>query len=112
MSKDEGGRLPKHTKSSGNVFADLRLPSSPEDMLKVEMARAIGKTIERRGLTQVQAAKMLGTDQAKVSAIVRGRLKDFAVDRLFNYLVALGHDVDIRISQRLRRAEGKIRVTA
>ena len=100
------------TESSGNVFVDLGLPSSPEDMLKVHIARAIGKTIERRKLTQVQAAKLLGTDQAKISAIVRGRLKDFAVDRLFNYLVALGHDIDINISTRLRRSEGKIRVTA
>jgi predicted XRE-type DNA-binding protein len=112
MSKDRDKKLPQHTKSSGNVFADLALPASAEDMLKVEVARAIGKTIERRGLTQVEAAKRLGTDQAKISAIVRGRLKDFAVDRLFNYLVALGHDVDIHISQRLRRTEGKIRVSA
>lgn len=112
MSKDPDKALPKHTKSSGNVFADLGLPSSAEDMLKVEIAQAIGKTIERRGLTQVEAAKKLGTDQAKISAIVRGRLKDFALDRLFSYLVALGHDVDIRISQRARRTEGRIRVTA
>lgn len=112
MKKAREKKLPEHTRSSGNVFADLGLPSSPEDILKVEIARAIGKTIERLGMTQVEAARKLGTDQAKVSAIVRGRLQQFAVDRLFNYLVALGHDVDIRISQRLRRDEGIIRVSA
>ena len=112
MNKGRDKSLPEHSESSGNVFADLGLPSSPEDMLKVEIARAISKTIERCGMTQVEAAYRLGTDQAKVSAIVRGRLKSFAVDRLFNYLVALGHDVDIHISHRLRRHEGKIRVTA
>ena len=112
MNKGQDRGLPEHTRSSGNIVADLGLPSSPEDMLKVEIARAIGKTIERCGMTQVAAASKLGTDQAKVSAIVRGRLKDFTVDRLFNYLVALGHDVDIRISHRTRRSEGKIRVSA
>lgn len=111
MKKDRDRGLPEHTRSSGNVFADLNLPSSPEDILKSEIARAIGKTIERRGLTQVEAAHRLGTDQAKISAIVRGRLKIFTIDRLFNYLVALGHDVDIHISHRLRQDEGKIRVT-
>jgi predicted XRE-type DNA-binding protein len=98
--------------SCGNVFADLNLPHSEEDMLKVQIAFFISKTIEARGLTQVAAAKKLGTDQAKVSAIVRGRLKDFKIDRLFNYLVALGHDVDIHISQRARRDHGRIRITA
>jgi predicted XRE-type DNA-binding protein len=112
MTKTRDKKTPEHTVGSGNVFADLNLPSSPDDMLKVEIARAIGKSIDRLGLTQVQAAKKLGTDQAKISEIVRGRLKGFAVDRLLNYLVALGHDVDIRISQKARRDEGKIRVSA
>jgi predicted XRE-type DNA-binding protein len=75
-------------------------------------AWAIGKTIERRGLTQLLAAEILGTDQAKVSAIVRGRLKDFGVDRLMNYLVALGHDVHVQISERIHKGPGKIRVSA
>jgi predicted XRE-type DNA-binding protein len=112
MNSDRDKGRQTFTESKGNVFADLGLPASPEDMLKVQIARLIGKTIERRELTQVEAAKRLGTDQAKISAIVRGRLRDFTVDRLFNYLVALGHDVDIHVSQHLRRNEGKIRVTS
>jgi predicted XRE-type DNA-binding protein len=101
-----------HTKSSGNVFADLGLPHSEEDMLKVDIARAIAAAIERRKLTQVEAASILKTDQAKVSAIIRGRLKDFSAIRLFNFLTALGHDIEINISRRTRRQseQGTIRV--
>lgn len=97
---------------SDNVFSDLGLPSTERDMLKVQIARAITNTLQRRGLTQVAAAKVIGADQAKISALCRGRLKGFGVERLFGYLVMLGRDVDIRISRRHRNRPGKIRVTA
>jgi predicted XRE-type DNA-binding protein len=100
------------TDSSGNIFADLKLPSSDEDILKVKIAHAISVTIERRGLTQVEAASILRTDQAKVSAIVRGRLKDFSTERLFNFLTALGFDVDVNITPRAKETPGRIRVFA
>ena len=56
--------------SSGNVFDDLNFPSSPDVMLKVEVLRAIAERIRRRKLTQVQAAEIIGTDQAKVSNLL------------------------------------------
>ena len=84
MNADRESGKPTVTDSSGNVFADLNLPSTEEDMLKVQIARAISNTIEKRGLTQSDAAAKLGTDQAKISAITRGRLKEFKIDRLFN----------------------------
>lgn len=98
--------------SSGNIFADLNLPSSDEDILKVKIAHAIAVTIQKRRLTQVEAASILGTDQARVSAIARGRLKEFSTERLFNFLTALGFDVDVNISPRAKLAHGRIRVHA
>jgi len=53
-------------RSSGNVFADLGLPSAPEDMIKAEMALAIARSIQKRNLTQAAAGKLIGVDQAKV----------------------------------------------
>jgi predicted XRE-type DNA-binding protein len=101
------------TKSNGNVFADLGLPSSESDMLKVHIARAITITLERRNLTQTEAAEILGTDQAKISEIVRGRLKSFAIERLLSYLLRLGRDVDVRISKKLNENRpGELRVNA
>src|SRR6266571_1250440 len=83
--------------SSGNVFEDLGLP---------EIAARISSIIERRGLTQVQAAKVLAIDQADVSDLVRGKLAGFSTGRFFRFLNALGQDVDIVMPRRLhaRRA--------
>ena len=59
--------MPKreYTIGSGNVFADLGLPK-PDDLLaKAELASKIVEEIERRRLTQSQAAALLGIDQPK-----------------------------------------------
>jgi predicted XRE-type DNA-binding protein len=60
--------------SSGNVFADLDLPHPQERLAKAKLASAIQDVIEHRGLTQVQAAEIMGIDQPKVSKIMRGRI--------------------------------------
>lgn len=96
--------------SAGNVFADLALPYAREDMLKVEIAGAISATIRKRGLTQVAAGDIIGVDQAKISALLRGRLTGFSVDRLLVFLVKLGRDVDITISRAHKNREGTVRV--
>jgi predicted XRE-type DNA-binding protein len=98
--------------STGNVFTDLGLPATDEDMLKVAIARAISNTLSKRDLTQSEAAEIIGVDQAKISALIRGRLKGFSVERLFRFLILLGKDVDIRISGRNRNRPGRIKVVA
>ena len=60
--------------SSGNVFADLGLEDADELLVKAELVRRIGSIIRHRHLTQVEAAKLLGIDQPKISALLRGRL--------------------------------------
>lgn len=98
-------------RSSGNVFADLQLPDAPELLAKAELVGRICDIIERRGLTQVQAAEILEVDQPKVSALMRGDLRGFSSDRLFRFLTALGRDIDIVIKPKPRaRAEARIRV--
>jgi predicted XRE-type DNA-binding protein len=83
------------TESSGNVFADLEVPEPEEALAKAELAMRICEIIAERGLTQRQAAKLLGIDQPKVSALVRGRLEGFSLGRLFRFLNALDRDVEI-----------------
>jgi len=83
--------------SSGNIFEDLGLPGAEERLAKAMLSREISRIIERRGLTQVQAAEMLGASQPDVSNIIRGRLSGFALERLARYLNVLGRDVEIRV---------------
>ena len=101
----------KITESTGNVFADMGLPDAEEALAKAEIASSICDILAERKLTQAKAAAMLGVDQPKVSALVRGRLDGFSSDRLFRYLNALGRDVEIVIKPKRRGAKlGGIRV--
>ena len=85
---------------SGNVFADLGVPDANEALAKAQLARAICLLVEKEGLTQKALAQRLGIDQPKVSALLRGRLKDFSTDRLLRLLLRLGHDVKINVNSR------------
>jgi predicted XRE-type DNA-binding protein len=88
----------EHTRSSGNVFADLELPDADERMLKAQLAVQIRRFIEEKGWTQVETAEAVGLDQPKVSHLLRGRLAGFSVDRLLSVLNRLGHSIEVRIS--------------
>jgi predicted XRE-type DNA-binding protein len=88
--------------SSGNVFADLGLANSDELLIKAELVRQISNLIDMKRLTQTEAAKILGIDQPKVSALLNGKLSGFSTDRLFRFLNALGSDVEIRVVPKLR----------
>lgn len=89
--------------SSGNVYADLGF-SNPEEMLaKAKLAILISDIIKERKLTQKKAAEVMGVDQPKVSAILRGYLSGFTIDRLFRFLMALGMDIIIEAKPHLSR---------
>ena len=94
----------KSTAGSGNVFEDLGF-SNPDEMLaRSELVREINRLIEQRGLTQVEAAQLLGTTQPMISSLRRGRLTDFSIDRLMHFLVALGQEVNISYQPAARHA--------
>ena len=96
--------------SNGNVFADLGLTAPEELLAKAELVQRIADVIAERKLTQVRAAKLLGIDQPKVSALLRGKLDGVSTDRLFRFLNALGRDVEIviRPAKRLHEAETRV----
>ena len=91
--------------SSGNVFADLGIEDVEETLAKAEVASRICDIIIERKLTQAMAAAVLGVDQPKVSALIRGRLDGFSSDRLFRFLNALDRDVEIVIKPKRRDAK-------
>ena len=96
---------------SGNVFEDLDLPDADERLAKAMLSIQIHEVIKKRHLTQMQAAELLGIDQPKVSALIRGRLKGFSMERLFHFLNLLGRDVQIVVKPKARsRQQGCLRV--
>ncbi len=103
----------KVEESSGNVFADLGFPNAEEALAKSRLAQGIAEIIEKRHLTQVQAAARLGIDQPKVPKLLRGQLREFSTDRLFRFLTALGQDVEIVIKPKPRsRRQATVSVIA
>lgn len=99
----------KITPSSGNVFADLNLENPEELLAKAELAYKINSLIKEKELTQVEAAEMLGIDQPKISALARGRLSGFSLERLFKYLTFLDQDIEIiiRPHNKSRQVKGR-----
>ena len=91
---------PPYVVGSGSVFADLRVARPEEALAKAELAHKITETIARRRLTQAEAAALLEVDQPKISALTRGRLAGFSLDRLVRFLVLLGNDVEIVVKTR------------
>lgn len=87
---------------TGNIFADLGYPRPEEVAAKAELAHKITKIIERRRLTQAKAAELLDVDQPKISALRRGKLSGFSLDRLVRFLVLLGNDVQIVVKEQPR----------
>ena len=96
---------------SDNVFADLKLPDADQLLAKAQLTFEIASIIEQRGLTQTEAAQILGVDQPKVSALMRGKLSSVSIERLCRYLNELGSDVEIVVHHRpRRRTPGAVRV--
>lgn len=102
----------KVRQSSGNVFADLGLKDASEKKTKVRLAVEINHILEKARFSQSSAAERLGINQPKISALSNYRLEGFSVERLMNFLNALGHDVEIVIRKSSPRRRARTSVTA
>lgn len=98
-------------KSSGNVFADLGFPHPEQELLKAKLTLEIYRLIKKRDLTQAEAGKILGIQQPHVSALMRNRAGTFSVERLMDFLAALGQDVKISVKP-ARGERGEVSVVA
>jgi len=94
---------------AGNVFADLGLAHPEQELLKANLTLQIHRLIKDRGLTQTEAAGILGVKQPQVSALMRNRAGNFSVGRLIEFLTALGQDVEIAVKP-TRKLQGEMSV--
>jgi transcriptional regulator with XRE-family HTH domain len=88
-----------------NVAAGIRAA-------KVELAQQIGKTLKARKLTQKFAARILRTNQARISDLARGNVEATSFEKLLRYLVLLGWNARIAIARRPTHAGGRIEITS
>src|ERR1035441_4301708 len=90
MSKKGG-----YETGSRNVFKDIGVPNAEDHLIKAQLVFKIDTILKKRGLKQVEAAQLFGIRQPDVSKMLRGEFRQFSVERLLRFLVALDQDVEI-----------------
>jgi predicted XRE-type DNA-binding protein len=104
---DEDEDLKVH-RGSGDFLADQGIEDPEEFRVLAHLCNEIGTIIERRELTQEQAAALTGQSQPDISRIVNGRLDEISVWRLLKVLSALGADVMIAVNPNGQEERGII----
>ena len=61
-------------RGSGNVFADLGFPDADAHLVKAELVSRIDDIVRGRGLTQTEAARLMGLVPTRRVAVAAGRL--------------------------------------
>ena len=79
-----------------NVWENLAESSDEAASLKMraQLMIAIRDMIREEGWNQHQAADVLGVNQPRVSALMRGKVRDFSIDSLVGFLSTMGWVVD------------------
>ena len=73
-------------------------PEEAENMkLRSALIMALKAHIARDGLSQVQAAKLFGVTQPRISDLMRGKINLFGLDSLVNMAAAAGLHVEMRV---------------
>jgi predicted XRE-type DNA-binding protein len=85
----------RYETGSGNVFQDIGVPNPEEHLVKAQLVFRIDGIIKERHLKQIEVADLLGIRQPDVSKMLRGEFRQFSVERLLRFLVALNQDVEI-----------------
>jgi predicted XRE-type DNA-binding protein len=98
------------TRGSGNIFADLGFANPAREQLKAQLMLQIYRLIKARSLTQAEAGELLSIRQPHVSALMRGQSGAYSVERLMEFLTALGQDVKIMVKP-TRNRQGEVSVT-
>ena len=104
--------LKRKVHGTDNVLTDLGFPDAEELTAKTILAKKINDILENRGLTQIDAAELLGMPQPKVSAIRNYKLRGISLERLMQALTSLGQHVKIVVRPSNKRAPARIDVAA
>jgi len=73
-------------------------PAQAENLkLRPAMMMALKNHINRQGLSQAEAAALLGVTQPRISDLLRGKIDLFGLDTLVNMVAAAGMHIDLKI---------------
>lgn len=87
------------TPADGNIFADLGFSPEEAENLKVR-AKLMSELRDLiADVTQVEAARLLGVTQPRVSDLKRGKIGLFTIDALVNMLAHAGIKMRVTLSR-------------
>jgi len=92
----------KRTNATSNcVFEQLGFPKREAANLRLRSAMmdAVIAEVEKRGLAQAEAARLMGITQPRVSDLMRGKLHLFSMDMLVTLLAGLGMRVEFKVKK-------------
>lgn len=91
----------KMTKGSKNVFHDLGFPEGEAQnlLLRTDLMIKIEQLVKKSGLTQSDAAAMLGLTQPRLNDLLKGRIEKFSLDALVNMLSRAGMQVKMTVKK-------------
>lgn len=84
------------------MFADLGFADSVERKLRVQLTMQVNEAIQRRGVSQALAARLLGISQPHVSDLAHYKLSRFSSERLLHFITRSERDVEIVIRPKVR----------
>lgn len=78
-----------------NVLFDLGFEDAEDLSAKAALAFRLNQLIDQRGLSQAEAAAIIGMTQPKVSQLRRYKIQNISLERLMRALVSLDQHVEI-----------------
>lgn len=102
----------KFHEGSTNVYADLGRADADEMLVKAQLATKIAALMAQRLLTQIQASRLFGMPQPKVSAMLRGQFRGISEEKMMRCLLALGQHVEIVVRPARKGQVGTLSVAA
>ncbi|KAF1687552.1 XRE family transcriptional regulator [Pseudoxanthomonas broegbernensis] len=95
-----------------NVLFDLGFEDAEDLSAKAALAVKLNELIDARGLSQVEAARITGMTQPKVSQVRRYKLQNISLERLMQALASLDQRIEIVVQPARRKHAAGIAVVA
>jgi predicted XRE-type DNA-binding protein len=91
---------PRHvTPARRSAFRDLSSEAEAEELeIRAALLRGLERWLANCDMTQVEAAKILGVTQARVSDIKRGKINQFSMDLLVRLAARAGLHPKVRLA--------------
>ena len=92
------GRL-KIEKGSGNIFRDLGFPPGETQnlIMRAELMIKIEQFVRKSGMTQKEAARLIGITQPRLNLLLKRKIDLFSLDALVNMVTRAGMQVKLTV---------------